>query len=105
MIFSNDGGFRIADFTPNLEDSGPEEPDPDEERAWEERCDRAEADVQLAAASPDMLAALLQAQECLRVLCFHDAFAGDAPEFNRRGIGYQTARVIREALKKTGTQP
>lgn len=35
----------------------------------------------------------------LRELAEHPAFAGDAPEFNQGGIGYESCRLIEEVMR------
>ena len=38
------------------------------------------------------------ASAVMRDLASHPAFAGDAPEFNKGGIGYGTCKALRAAL-------
>jgi hypothetical protein len=42
---------------------------------------------------------LREAREVLQELAFNPAYAGDAPEFNEGGIGYEMCRKIQEQLE------
>ena len=66
---------------------------------------RAEAEfavkeARLLDAAPDMLAVCKATAAALWVLCNHPAFAGDAPEFNEGGIGYNAMYAAHAAIDK-----
>ena len=61
--------------------------------------DDGEADARLIAAAPDLLAAAEAARLTLAELAQHPAFAGDAPEFNKGGIGYEAGQKLCSVIK------
>lgn len=62
--------------------------------------DQWEANANLIAAAPELLAALKQCREALLDICHNPAFADDAPEFNKGGIGYEACSVSIVAINK-----
>lgn len=60
-----------------------------------------EANANLIAAAPELLAALKQCREALLHLCHNcPAFEDDAPEFNEGGIGYEACGKAIEIINK-----
>ena len=59
-----------------------------------------EANARLIAAAPGLLAAAVEAKHALCALARHQAFEGDALEFNEGGIGYEAIELLQAAIAK-----
>ena len=58
------------------------------------------ANARLIASAPDLLAAAVEAKHVLCALARHQAFEGDALEFNEGGIGYEAIELLQAAIAK-----
>jgi hypothetical protein len=94
FIVDGVSGLRLADFTPNEEDSK------QDQESWEAICDIAAAALRTASAAPLMSKTLTDVQACLRVLKQHKAFA-EGPEFKEGGVCYEAYKSITDTLNKS----
>ena len=96
----DDGGGLATGITTASIDEFNKEGDRGDLIAWVPHDRNEEANANLIASAPELLAALKQCREALLHICHNSAFADDAPEFNEGGIGYEACSVSIVAINK-----